>query len=194
MLQLNQEHFWRPYCCVPYIIAHKPSNSAANAQQSGYTQSEVCELLACLICNLFPSSPQATQSFSLFSYSESGSAYCFQDACRYGRSQFSNANSSASFFELFARSLSSFPPLLPRVTAVGRNRTPWETVPYFHFLASFCVLEWEELQPHVFRHCPGWLFCISCSLEIHPGAVRRVRILIHPNGFPRESNITSLKI
>lgn len=71
----------------------------------------------------------------------------FQDAYRYERSQCSNDNISASFSKLFACSLSSFPPLLPRVTAVGRNRTPWETMPCFHFLASFCVVEWEELQP-----------------------------------------------
>lgn len=53
MLQPNQEYFWRPYCCIPYIIAHKLSNSAASAQETGYTQSEF-ELPACLICTLFP--------------------------------------------------------------------------------------------------------------------------------------------
>lgn len=91
----------------------------------------------------------------------------FQDARRYERSQFSNANSSASFFELFACTLSSFFPLLPRVTAVGRNRTPWETMPYFHFLASFCVLEWEEQQPWCLQAL-SWVTFVHVSQPRNP--------------------------
>lgn len=86
--------------------------------------------------------------------------------------------------------LSSSPPLLPRVTAVGRNRTPWETVLYFHFLASFFVLEWGELQPqcpqalpHVASACCE---CLSHIPETHPGAhpARQVRSLNHLNVSP----------
>lgn len=81
----------------------------------------------------------------------------FQHVCWYERSQFSNTNRSASFFALFARCLSSFPPLLPRVTAVVRNKTTWEAMPCFHFLPSVC---WNKRNYNhsVFRHCPGWPF------------------------------------